>query len=115
MISSQISETASNDAALSAFPRTPIESQQAGAYGNPWPGKLGNTWSNDAGQLSPADISPLHTHGDVRFQVARMDVETFNRIKQWQRSLVASTGRMLSNSQVLRMLILSVPPPVDCP
>ena len=83
MTSSQTSETASNDATSPAFPRT------------------------------PADVSPQHTYGEVRFQVARMDVETFNRIKQWQRSLTASTGQKLSNSQVLRMLILSVPAPTD--
>jgi len=83
MTSSQTFETASNDAASSAVPRT------------------------------PADVSPQHTYGDVRFAVSRMDVETFNRIKQWQRSLTASTGQKLSNSQVLRMLILSVPAPAD--
>lgn len=83
MISSHTSETTSNDGTSSAFPRT------------------------------PADVSPQHTYGNVRFQVARMDVETFNHIKQWQRSLSGSTGRKLTNSQVLRMLILSVPAPAD--
>jgi len=66
------------------------------------------------GPPRPTDISPNHTYGDVRFRIARMDMETFNRIKQWQRSLIASTGRKLTNSQVLRMLILSHPAPTDC-
>ena len=113
MISLQASETASNDAALSISSRAPVESQHVGAYGNPWPGKLGTLQPSGADKLSPGDISPQHSYGDVRFAVQRMDVETFNRIKQWQRSLCASTGRKLTNSQVLRMLILSVPPPAD--
>lgn len=104
MISSRTSETASSDAASSGSPR---------AYGRQLPGNLGAGKSRTEGQPSPADISPDHTYGDVRFAVQRMDVETFNHIKQWQRSLCASTGRKLTNSQVLRVLILSVPPPKD--
>lgn len=105
MNSSQTSGTASHDA---------VPSDSDGAYGRPWPGKIGTDQTGNEGPPRPAVISPNHTYGDVRFQVARMDLETFTRIKQWQRSLIASTGQKLTNSQVLRMLILSHPVPTDC-
>jgi len=36
-----------------------------------------------------------------------MDLETFDVFKAWERSLSRETGRKLTNSEVMRMLVLA--------
>jgi hypothetical protein len=57
----------------------------------------------------PADITP--DFGETRiYREVVFDLETFDALKEWQRTLERVHRRTLTNSAVLRSLILSHPP-----
>lgn len=56
----------------------------------------------------PEAIEPeLHPHRIYRH--VTLDLPTFDVFKNWQRRLESAQRRSLSNSEVLRMLILALP------
>ncbi len=59
---------------------------------------------------TPFDIPPSLSEGRV-FRDIRFDVQSFDRLKDWERVLSRQHGRKLSNAEVLRVLLLSAPLP----
>jgi len=57
--------------------------------------------------VSPA-LSERRVFRDIRF-----DLESFDRLKDWERVLSRHHGRKLSNAEVLRVLLLSAPLPEE--
>lgn len=58
---------------------------------------------NDPSLVSP-ELDPTRIH-----RLVTMDLPTFDALKTWQRKLQAALNRELTNSEVLRMLILALP------
>lgn len=57
----------------------------------------------DPSTISPA-LDPTRIH-----RMFTLDLPTFDAFKTWQRKLQAALNQELTNSEVLRMLILALP------
>lgn len=58
--------------------------------------------------IDPATISP-DLHPTRIHRLLTLDLPTFDALKGWQRTLQAELRRELTNSEVLRMLVLAMP------
>ena len=62
--------------------------------------------SGGAQPVCPSSIAPELGRTHI-YRHVTMDLETFDVFKAWERSLSRETGRKLTNSEVMRMLVLA--------
>jgi hypothetical protein len=61
--------------------------------------------------VNPSAVSLPDECGSLIYRQTTFDVATFDHLKRWHRELERRHRRRLTNAQVLRALILSVPLP----
>ncbi len=56
--------------------------------------------------LNKTDLRPVMVYRQLA-----IEVEAFDRLKSWQRHILARTGQQLTNSQVLNFMLKKYPAP----